>query len=89
MAAYKGQQGIAGFPAIGGFSFHELTEPLTALVRVEIAYHGQATEAGQDLESWLADFWTGSACPIDPNTAQGAAQPHCPVNFAATHDASP
>jgi hypothetical protein len=54
-----------------------------SLVRIEIAYHGQAEDAGDDLGTWLEDFWTGSACPPDtPNP--NPAQPHCPVWYAAT-----
>jgi len=60
-----------------------LTNPLNSIVRVEIAYHGQA-DAGADIRPWLSDFWTGTACPVDPETEQGAKQPFCPVSFAAT-----
>jgi hypothetical protein len=85
MRAYTGQPGIAGFPPLGGLEWHALTDPLNTVVRVEIAYHGQAEDAGEDLMDWLSDFWTGSVCPVDPATPQGQLQPHCPVSFAATH----
>ena len=56
-----------------------------AAVRVEVAYHGQVENAGDELPLWLYDFWTGDACPPEtPNP--NPAQPHCPVWFAATHD---
>lgn len=84
MRAETGQAGILGFPPLEGALWHDLTDPLSALVRVEIAYHGQVEDAGADLATWEADFWTGSACP--PETANpNPAQPHCPVYFAATH----
>ncbi len=85
MRAHTGQPGIEGFPPLGGLPWHPLTDPLGALVRVEIAYHGQAEDAGGEILTWLSDFWTGSVCPVDPATPQGQLQPHCPVYFAATH----
>ncbi|MFV2039690.1 MAG: hypothetical protein ACC660_05565 [Acidimicrobiales bacterium] len=84
MRAYTGQAGIEGFPPLDGGSFAALTDPLGSVVRVEIAYHGQASDAGADLGTWMSDFWTGQACPPEtPNP--NPAQPHCPVYFAATH----
>jgi len=84
MRAHTGQEGITGFPVLGDASFASLIDPQGALVRVEIAYHGQAADAGDDLDTWLGDFWTGAACPPDtPNP--NPIQPHCPVWFAATH----
>jgi hypothetical protein len=84
MRAYNGQPGIEGIPPLGGAEWHGLTDPLNSVVRVEIAYHGQAEDAGSDLKTWLSDFWTGAACPPDtPNPNPD--QPHCPVYFAATH----
>lgn len=83
IAATVGDPGIVGFPPLGGALFSELRDPANALVRIEVAYHGQAEDAGTDLDQWLADFWTGSACP---DTGLNAAdQPHCPVYFASTH----
>lgn len=78
-----GDDGIEGFPVIGDASFASLHDPLGSLVRVEIAYHGQADEAGDDLDLWLSDFWSGAACP--PQTPNpNPLQPHCPVYYAAT-----
>lgn len=86
MRAAAGQPSISGFEPAPGvvLTFDELRDPLGALVRVEIAYHGQVADAGDDLDTWLSDFWTGTACPPEtPNP--NPAQPHCPVWFAATH----
>lgn len=85
MSARTGQASITGF-APGGteITFADLIDPLNATVRIEIAYHGQAADAGGDLSTWLSDFWTGTACPpATPNP--NPAQPHCPVYYAATH----
>ena len=87
MNASLDEASIAGFEPAPGvvLEFDELHDPLDALVRVEIAYHGQAADAGDELHTWLSDFWTGAACPPEtPNP--NPAQPHCPVWFAATHD---
>lgn len=84
MRATTGQPGIVGLPALGGLLWHEMKDPLTSIVRVEIAYHGQAADAGGDLGTWQSDFWTGTACPANGNT-NNAGQPHCPVYLAATH----
>lgn len=76
-----GDTGIEGFLP-DGVGWHALTDTMGSLVRVEIAYHGQADEAESrtELNTWLSDFWTGSACPGGlPN------QPHCPVYMASTH----
>ncbi len=84
MSAAVGDGSIAGF-APGGteITFADLEDTMGSLVRIEIAYHGQAEDAGDDLDVWLSDFWTGSACPPDtPNP--NPAQPHCPVWYAAT-----
>ena len=87
MTADTGQAGILGFPPLAGALWHDLTDPLNSLVRVEMAYHGQVGDAGADLAAWESDFWTGAACPpTTPNP--NAAQPHCPVYFASTHAAS-
>jgi len=84
MEARTGQAGIVGFPPLQGAQFSSLVDPEGSTVRIEIAYHGQADQAGDDLEAWMADFWTGAACPPEmPNP--NPAQPHCPVYFAATH----
>jgi hypothetical protein len=83
MSAAKGDQSIVGLPALGGLLFGDLVDPENALVRVEVAYHGQVEDAGDDLGQWRSDFWTGSVCPQEGVNAAG--QPHCPVYFAATH----
>lgn len=84
MQAEIGDEGITGFPVLGGALFASLVDPEGALVRVEVAYHGQVDNAGEDLEAWLSDFWTGAACPpATPNP--NPMQPHCPVWFASTH----
>jgi hypothetical protein len=86
MKARAGQAGIEGFPVPGAESFHEMKDPLTSIVRIEIAYHGQADEAENraEVRTWLSDFWTGAACPSFLQENQ-AGQPHCPVYLAATH----
>ena len=84
MRARLGDPGIEGFPPLGGASFGSLTDTVGSIVRVEIAYHGQAADAGDDLGTWLSDFWTGAGCPPEtPNP--NPEQPHCPVWYAATH----
>jgi hypothetical protein len=84
MTADTGQAGILGFPPLGGALWHDLTYPMNSVVRVEVAYHGQAADAGADLGAWESDFWTGAACP--PNLENpNPNQPHCPIYFAATH----
>jgi len=85
MRARRGQHGIEGFPPIGDAEWDHLRDPLNAVVRVEIAYHGQAEDADKDeLETWTSDFWTGTACPETGDLNAGG-QPHCPVYLAATH----
>jgi hypothetical protein len=83
MSVQRGDPSIVGLPALGGALFGDLVDPENALVRVEVAYHGQVEDAGNDLDQWLSDFWTGSVCPQGGVNAAG--QPHCPVYFAATH----
>ena len=84
MQASTCQAGIDGLPALGGAEWKSLDDPLNSIVRVEIAYHGQASDAGGDISTWRTDFWTGSACPAN-GTTNLAGQPHCPVYLAATH----
>jgi hypothetical protein len=88
----------AGDASIAGFHvpFNPLDFDLgTAEVHVEVAYHGQAADAGSNLSSWMTDFWTGTACPssfglnadyvgVGDNFNTGG-QPHCPVYIAAIH----
>jgi hypothetical protein len=86
MRARIGQDGIEGLPVLDGALWSEMRDPLTSIVRIEIAYHGQADEAGSraNLRTWLSDFWTGTAWSVHPATNDGG-QPHCPVYIAATH----
>jgi len=94
MRARKGQASIEGFL----IPFQPLDFNLrTAEVHVEIAYHGQAEDAGGDLNLWLSDFWSGTACPesgglnpagVPGTTANAIGQPHCPVYIAAIFDGS-
>lgn len=88
----------SGDPSITGFHvpFNPLDFDLaTAEIHVEVAYHGQAEDAGSNLSTWLNDFWTGTACPrsfginADYDGVGGdlnaGGQPHCPVYIAAIH----
>jgi hypothetical protein len=84
MTAEKGDPSIVGLPALEGALFGDLVDPANSLVRVEVAYHGQVEDAGDDLDQWRSDFWTGSACPVEGDT-NAFGQPHCPVYLAATH----
>lgn len=81
MAAKLGQPGIEGFLV----PFDELRDTRNSIVRIEIAYHGQAEDAGDELAVWLSDFWTGTACPDGGTPNPNPNQPHCPVYYAATH----
>ncbi|HSF86301.1 MAG TPA: hypothetical protein VLG28_11695 [Acidimicrobiia bacterium] len=85
MSAKAGDASITGFApdGVNELTFSDLNDTMGSLVRIEIAYHGQVEDAGDDLGTWLEDFWTGSGCPPDtPNP--NPAQPHCPVWYAAT-----
>lgn len=84
MSAEVGQKSIVGLPALDDALFSELKDPLTAIIRIEVAYHGQAEDADGDLETWMSDFWTGTACPEAGGLNFGG-QPFCPVYLAATH----
>jgi hypothetical protein len=86
LSANLGDASIEGLPALDGASFGSLSDPLGAVVRVEIAYHGQVEDAGTDLDAWLSDFWTGAACPADGDVNANE-QPFCPVYIAAEHAA--
>lgn len=81
MSAKVGQPGIEGFLV----PFDELRDTRNSIVRIEIAYHGQAEDAGDALDVWLSDFWTGTACPDGGTPNPNPNQPHCPVYYAATH----
>lgn len=86
MRADLGDPSITGFKpnGVNELPFAPLHDPTGARVRVEIAYHGQAEDAGNDLALWLSDFWTGTACPT-PGGMNAGGQPHCPVYIAAEH----
>jgi len=97
MSAREGDGSIAGFL----IPFQPLDFDLrTAEIHVELAYHGQASDAGSDLGVWLSDFWSGSACPgghgnnpyasaaLAGATEVNPGQPHCPVSYAAVHPGS-
>jgi hypothetical protein len=88
----------AGDASISGFHvpFNPLDFDLGAAeVHVEVAYHGQAEDAGSNLSSWMTDFWTGAACPSSfglnadyvgvGDDLNAGGQPHCPVYIAAIH----
>ena len=81
MAATTGQSSIEGF--LIGFQPLDF-DLLTAEIHVEIAYHGLATDAGDDLRDWLSDFWTGTTCP-ESAFQNVTGQPHCPVYIVAIH----
>ncbi len=85
MKATINQPGILGLPVFEGAKWHKMQDPLTSIVRIEIAYHGQADEASgpAELRTWLSDFWTGAGDLCTTNTIAG--QPHCPVYMASTH----
>jgi len=86
MSATVGQESITGFApdGVNEITFAPLSDTVDSIVRIEIAYHGQSEDAGDDLDLWLNDFWTGEACPpTTPNP--NPLQPHCPVWYAATH----
>lgn len=83
LSADKGDASLAGAPFMGGALFGDLRDPLTALVRVEMAYHGQVEDAGDEIDLWRSNFWSGSACPDGGLNDFG--QPHCPVYIASTH----
>ncbi|MEN8041500.1 MAG: hypothetical protein ABFR95_08350 [Actinomycetota bacterium] len=97
MQAQTGDESIEGFPP-PALAFLGDLEPLdfdlaTAEVHVEIAYHGQAVDAGDQLDAWRADFWTGTACPeafgLNPGGIPGdfnpIGQPHCPTYITSIH----
>ncbi len=69
--------------------FAELYDPLGSQVRVEIVYHGQADRAGDQLNAWLTDFWTGDpevcANPLGTlGTGAVPEHPYCAGYWAAT-----
>lgn len=98
MSAKRGDKSIRDFLGDGTsapFAKKLNTDLRTAEVHVEFAYHGQVGDAGDALDSWMSNFWTGTACPANganPNNPGGLpvaevnpGQPHCPVSFVAVH----
>lgn len=92
LTATTGDASISGFH----LPFNPLNFDLdTAEIHVEVAYHGQAEDAGSNLSTWRTDFWTGTACPssfgLNADYAgvggdlNAGGQPHCPVYIAAIH----
>ena len=97
MSADLGEESITGFyhDGLGGEAeFAPLFDPMNGRVRVEIVYHGQAEDAGDDLDAWLADFWTGDpdVC-ADPLGTVGTGavpeHPYCAGYWAATFEPDP
>ncbi len=105
MNAELGQPSIQGFllvDCVQDVVFEACFRPLdfdlgTAEVHVEIAYHGQAEAIGDDLDTALGDFWTGTACPDNGGNNPGSdiiggesnpGQPHCPVSLVAIYPSS-
>ncbi len=91
MRSEKGDEPITGYfvEDMGDIVFDSLHDPMTALVRVEVIYHGQAAQAGDSLDNWLADFWTGDptvcANPLGSlGTGNVPTHPYCPGHWAAT-----
>jgi hypothetical protein len=92
LTAKAGDESISGFH----LPFNPLDFDLgSAEVHVEVAYHGQAEDAGSNLSTWRTDFWTGTACPSSfglnadymgvGGDLNAGGQPHCPVYIAAIH----
>lgn len=86
-----GDESIDGFYVEeegGVVAFDTLNDPMNAIVRVEVVYHGQADVAGDDLDMWLSDFWTGDpdVC-AHPLGTQGTGavpeHPYCAGYWAA------
>lgn len=84
---------IEGFyiDGMGDIDFVPFTDPFESTIRIEIAYHGQAENAGDELNEWLSNFWVGDegVCPSPRGTlATGAipSQAYCPVYFVSVHE---
>lgn len=92
MRSSTGDQSIPGFyvEELGGAAeFDDLTDPENADVRVEVVYHGQADVAGDDLDVWLSDFWSGDpdvcANPLGTlGTGAVPDHPYCAGYWAAS-----
>jgi hypothetical protein len=89
-----GEAGIRGFyvEAIGEEAVFPDLLNADSLVRVEVVYHGQADVAGDELDAWMADFWTGDptvcANPLGTTgTGDVAEHPYCAGYWAATFEA--
>ncbi len=93
MTSDVGDASITGFhvEALGGVAEFPALSVTDSKVRVEIVYHGQADVAGDDLDAWLADFWTGdpNVCADPLGTAGTGAvpeHPYCAGYWGATFD---
>jgi hypothetical protein len=92
MRSSTGDPSIPGFyvEELGGVAeFDQLTDPENADVRVEVVYHGQADVAGDDIDVWLSDFWTGDpevcANPLGTlGTGAVPDHPYCAGYWAAS-----
>lgn len=100
LSARSGDSGFEGFyveytgegsrDGTGDIFFDSLHDPEGSLVRIEIAYHGQVDDAGDDLDLWMSDFFSGAdgVCPNPRGTLGTGAisgQAYCPVYFASVH----
>jgi hypothetical protein len=97
VVADAGEASITGFYVddLGGDAeFSPLVDPMNGRVRVEVVYHGQAEDAGDDLDAWLADFWTGDpkvcANPLGTvGTGAIPTHPYCAGYWASTFEPDP
>lgn len=86
IAGQNGKATVHGSVAVGTpsidipfdsfLTFVPMTNPEQAVVRVEVAYHGQADSENYS-DDWLLDFWTGEEpmCSEFP----GPGFNHCPI----------
>ena len=90
MSATVGTMATAGWVLDGVEQvFAPLHSPLQNTMRVEVVYHGQADKAGDQLDLWLNDFWTGDpevcAEPVGTlGTGIVPSLPYCAGYYGAT-----
>jgi len=91
MRSKLGDRSIEGFyvEGVGDVVFSDLLDPMGAVVRVELVYHGHSDDAGDDLDAWMSDFWTGDpqwcADPLGTlGTGSVPTHPYCGGFWAAT-----